>query len=245
MFKAMYITELPLRAVEGVFLDEIRLTSVLGHFIILGAYDRKEGNYVPLAKVKERPGKYMFGFVAPTETKLMAMRGYMEGPKIEKDAICYTFQVGKRKGYLKVNINSDEKTTLNISLSLPEKMGVKLMDSQLDVDSHIVLDHIIPYLKEIENREFYHSPTMSFKVHGRMSDLIERMKTIGGKKVIKATMDGRIVKVFVNEGKVDCVAYEDGQIYLGEDAMLRVNGEAQVDAIVYSVPVEDIVMTMV
>ncbi|BBG26182.1 hypothetical protein [Sulfuracidifex tepidarius] len=246
MFNTTYETSLSLRVIDDIFIDEIRMASTLGHFIVLSAYDRKADKYVPLAEAKERSGKYMIGFVAPTNSKLVTIRGYMEGPLIEKNVLSYTFKVGKEKGYLRVCPTTDERTTLNITLSLPTRLEVKLDDSKRNVDSHIVMDHLIPYLKEVENKEFHHAPIMSYKVKGKMGDLIQRVKLIGGKKAIKATVDGKIVKVFLNEGKIDyCVVYEDGQIYLGGEAFTRIDEEAFVEAIIYSIPIEEMVMTMV
>lgn len=127
-------------AVEELLTDVIRLSGVLGHFMVLMAYDRESGKLVHVGRVNDFPGKYLIGFIVPENEEIDVVKGYLEGPEIGQDYIEYRLVVNDHLGHIRFTMDSDEDTLLTVDVELPQELKVTFKDID-DMEEHIIKDH--------------------------------------------------------------------------------------------------------
>lgn len=240
-----FSTGLTRSAVEELLTDVIRLSGVLGHFMVLMAYDRESGKLVQVGRVNDFSGKYLIGFIVPENEEIDVVKGYLEGPEIGQDYIEYRLVVNDHLGHIRFTMDSDEDTLLTVDVELPQELKVTFKDID-DMEEHIIKDHFFPYMEKFRNRSTYQAPFFTLKLNGKLKDVIEKVMSMGGKKLLKTRINENVVKVFINDGKIDCCLIYGKKVEMGNEALKEVlETDDVIDATVYSIPVEEMVMMMI
>ncbi|WP_206338994.1 hypothetical protein [Sulfuracidifex metallicus] len=230
---------------EELLTDVIRLSGVLGHFMVLMAYDRESGKLVHVGRVNDFPGKYLIGFIVPENEEIDVVKGYLEGPEIGQDYIEYRLVVNDHLGHIRFTMDSDEDTLLTVDVELPQELKVTFKDID-DMEEHIIKDHFFPYMEKFRNRSIYQTPFFTLKLNGKLKDVIEKVMSMGGKKLLKTRINENVVKIFIDDGKVDFCLIYGKKVAMGNEALKEVlETDNVIDATVYSIPVEEMVMIMI
>lgn len=63
-------------------------------------------------------------------------------------------------------------------------------------------------MEKFRNRSIYQTPFFTLKLNGKLKDVIEKVMSMGGKKLLKTRINENVVKIFIDDGKVDfCLIY--------------------------------------
>ncbi len=240
-----YESEIPAYELVRILSDPVRVGGMSGHLNLWKKYDAKRKEFVTFDKANIRADKYLVAFVFPKGSRMVGRKLVMEGPKFEGLTIKYDLKRKDESGYLKFTVREEEKVKVEIESSLPNILG-DMGNHICETEAHIINSHVIPYLSELEKRNYYFAPVSSFKTKGKVGELISRVMTMGGKRVIKAETEGKTLVVFVDEGKMGyCLVRDGNRVLMGQEVWNAIDTEKFAEATVYYLSIEDIVMSVV